>query len=90
MSIYTNYECTPIPIRDFDWHATFDNYDGAPDGGHPIGAGRTKKEAVEGLIDLAYGNIYSQEEIGKLLLDEKDNEVLQIVKEWFIKNGEEQ
>lgn len=55
--IVTNYWAKPIPIRSFDWSATFDGYDpGEPDeeggyhGGDPIGYGATEEEAKTDLL----------------------------------------
>lgn len=48
--IVTSYDYPPIPIRSFDWNATFDDYDGAPDGGHQCsGSSYTELGAVEEL-----------------------------------------
>jgi hypothetical protein len=57
--ISTNYDYPPIPIRDYDWSATsedFDaSYEGPEDGGwigsHPIGHGRTEAEAIADYLD---------------------------------------
>jgi len=38
----------PIPIRAFDWCATFDNYEP----GCPIGYGRTEQEAITDLLEI--------------------------------------
>lgn len=46
MKIMTSFDNPPIPIRDFDWSAVTDNYDGT---GSPIGHGKTESEAVESL-----------------------------------------
>lgn len=51
--IETSFVYPPIPIRDFDWCATFDDYDGAEDSNHPVGFGRTEAEAIADLIELA-------------------------------------
>lgn len=41
----------PIPIRSFDWCATLDEYDGAPDAGRQcVGNGATRQEAIDALI----------------------------------------
>ncbi len=51
--ISTQYVYPPIPIRDFDWVATFDHYDGAPDSGWRSklsGHGKTEDEAIINLI----------------------------------------
>lgn len=46
----------PIPIRSFDWQATYDDYDADCDGdgffsNDPIGHGRTEADAVLDLIE---------------------------------------
>lgn len=51
--IVTDFWMKPIPLRQFDWSAVYDDYDGAEDSsnsGH-IGHGRTEAEAVLDLID---------------------------------------
>lgn len=55
--IETDHVYPPIPARDSDWAATFDNYDGAPDSGnrHHIGRGATRGEAIKDLI-VNYGD----------------------------------
>lgn len=45
--IKTHFEYPPIPVRDHDWCAVTDNYDGE---GSPIGWGRTEEAAIEDLI----------------------------------------
>lgn len=49
MKIVTEYWPKPIPIRQFDWSATTDNYDGAPDSHCPIGYGPTEAAAIADL-----------------------------------------
>lgn len=46
-------ECVypPIPLRQFDWSATFDNYEP----GCPCGWGRTEQEAIADLLEQAEG-----------------------------------
>lgn len=49
--INTHYWSKPIPMRQFDWTATYDDYDGAEDSsnrGH-IGYGITEQEALADL-----------------------------------------
>lgn len=48
--IITNFDHPPIPARNMDWSAVFDDYDGAEDSNCPVGRGATEKEAVEDLI----------------------------------------
>lgn len=46
--IITTYVNPPIPLRNFDWSAVRDNYDG----GDCIGRGATEAEAIADLLDL--------------------------------------
>ncbi len=48
--IVTEYWAKPIPMREFDWSAVTDNYDGA-DPPDPIGYGRTEAEAIADLLE---------------------------------------
>ena len=48
-TIRTDYWAKPIPIRNFDWSATFDGYDA----GDPIGYGATEQDAINDLIASA-------------------------------------
>jgi hypothetical protein len=49
--IMAHYDPPPIPDRRFDWCATFEDYDGAPDAGQQaIGFGTTRDEAVKDLL----------------------------------------
>jgi hypothetical protein len=45
--IETNYVFPPIPIRDKDWMATLDSYEG----GDPIGTGPTEEAAIKDLLE---------------------------------------
>ena len=45
--IVTKYDPPPIPIREFDWSAVFEGYEG----GDPIGFGKTRDEAIFDLLD---------------------------------------
>jgi hypothetical protein len=50
--IHTYFVYPPIPIRSFDWSATFDDYDGSPDAGYQCcGEGETELQAVTALYD---------------------------------------
>lgn len=49
--IHTEHVYPPIPVRQFDWSAVTDDYDGADDSRHPIGHGRTEIEAVQDLLE---------------------------------------
>jgi hypothetical protein len=46
LKIRTSFDNPPIPLRDFDWSAVTDNYDG----GDPIGRGRTEFMAIFDLL----------------------------------------
>jgi hypothetical protein len=47
VEIVTHYWAKPIPARQFDWEALYDDDDGAPE----IGYGATEADAVRDLID---------------------------------------
>lgn len=47
MKIITHYWAKPIPLRNCDWSAVTEDYDGAD----PIGYGRTEAEAIEDLME---------------------------------------
>lgn len=52
MKIVTDFWAKPIPIRQFDWSAVTDNYeggDGYDEPGGPIGYGATEDEAIADL-----------------------------------------
>lgn len=49
--IHTSFDYPPIPERGFDWSATFDGYDGAPDAHDIIGRGPTELAAIADLLD---------------------------------------
>lgn len=52
LKILSHFEYPPIPVRNFDWVAVLDNYDGAPDAGHqPTGYGCTREDAIDDLIE---------------------------------------
>jgi hypothetical protein len=57
LNIRTNFDYPPIPVRDYDWSAWFDdNYEPADVdgvGGGIIGTGRTEAEAIENLLYCA-------------------------------------
>jgi hypothetical protein len=43
----------PTPVREWDYAATFDSYDGAPDSSprhNPVGYGRTRYDAIVALL----------------------------------------
>lgn len=50
--IETSFDYPPIPVRDFDWSAVTDNYDGELDAGfQPVGRGRTEEAAIADLLE---------------------------------------
>lgn len=49
--IVTAFDCKPIPLRDWDWSAVLDGYDGSEDSNDPIGWGATEAEAIADLRD---------------------------------------
>lgn len=49
--IITNYWAKPIPLRQFDWSATYDNDEPNDAGSMRTGYGRTEQDAVLDLID---------------------------------------
>ena len=68
----------PIPDRGYDWHATTDNYDGAPDAGPQFeGWGPTKREALNNLLqDFMDNSVGSENDdtialIGQMLVEEQ-------------------
>jgi hypothetical protein len=46
--IVTSYDFPPIPVRDMDWSAVRDGYEG----GDRIGYGRTEAAAIRDLLEL--------------------------------------
>lgn len=56
--VITHYDPKPIPVREFDWSAVFDGYDGGDidevtPSRDPIGYGRTEREAIDDLMEKA-------------------------------------
>lgn len=51
--ILTSYWAKPIPVRNRDWSATYDDYDGAEDSSNrgEIGLGATEQEAIDDLTE---------------------------------------
>jgi hypothetical protein len=45
--IITNHIYPPIPIRNYDWEAIYEDYDA----GDPVGYGKTEQEAINDLIE---------------------------------------
>lgn len=53
MKIITDYWAKPIPPRNFDWTATYDNYeggDGYDEPTSPSAHGATEQEAIDNLL----------------------------------------
>ena len=48
--IITTYECPPIPVRNYDWSASREDYDE----GDFIGYGRTEQEAIDDLLEKEF------------------------------------
>ena len=48
--IVAHHEYPPIPIRDFDWQAYFDNDEPDDDGHMLTGNGPTEQEAIDDLL----------------------------------------
>lgn len=65
--IHVEHVYPPIPVRQFDWSAVTENYDGAPDAGPQFhGTGATRGEAIQNLIeqlDEAEGPIAGGEQV---------------------------
>lgn len=53
VKIHTSFDYPPIPVRNMDWSAVTDDYDGAEDSGNrsQIGRGATEQEAIADLIE---------------------------------------
>ena len=49
-NIITNHECPPIPIREYDWSASREDWDLD----EPIGYGRTEQDAIDDLIEKEF------------------------------------
>jgi hypothetical protein len=48
LTVHTNFDYPPIPVRSFDWSAIDDEtYDGV---GCPVGHGPTEQEAINDLL----------------------------------------
>ena len=45
--ITTSHDCPPIPVRDYDWSASREDWDE----GDFIGYGRTDQDAIDDLIE---------------------------------------
>lgn len=52
MKIITNEIYPPIPIRDYDWEAVWEDYDESD----VIGYGKTEQEAIDNLIEQTEDN----------------------------------
>jgi hypothetical protein len=51
LKIQRHFNYPPIPIRNMDWSAVEDNYDGAEDSNCPVGHGATEVEAIKDLLE---------------------------------------
>lgn len=49
--IITTYVFPPIPIRDFDWQAIYEDDEPNDNGGMPIGRGSTEDAAIQELLE---------------------------------------
>jgi hypothetical protein len=45
-NIITTYECSPIPIRNYDWSAVMECYEP----GEPIDYGKNEQDAIDDLL----------------------------------------
>ena len=52
-TIHTCYDCAPVPLRQFDWTAILDGYEGSKDApsGNVCGKGATELEAIKDLLN---------------------------------------
>ena len=50
--IVTEFICPPIPVRQFDWCATYEDYEG----GDPMGYGETREAAIADLTNSTCGH----------------------------------
>ena len=48
--ITTSHDCPPIPVRDYDWSASREDWDE----GDLIGYGRTEQEAIDDLVEQEF------------------------------------
>jgi len=48
--ITTSHDCPPIPVRDYDWSASREDWHE----GDLIGYGRTEQEAINDLLEQEY------------------------------------
>lgn len=49
-NIVTRYWAKPIPVREFDWAAWYDDTEPNDDGQMDVGFGRTRQEAIADLV----------------------------------------
>lgn len=67
MNIKVEYINPPIPNRNYDWIATWEDYCGAPDGpAHPVGYGKSKVECVFDLIETTFVTDFDDSRIESL------------------------
>jgi len=77
--VHTEHVYPPIPIRQYDWSAVTDNYDGAPDahcratGPQLVGTGATEQEAIASLLDeiAEYDAAYEADEAADAKREER-------------------
>jgi hypothetical protein len=50
-TIKTHYIMTSLPIREFDWTAVLDGYDGSEESDDCCGTGATELEAIKDLLE---------------------------------------
>lgn len=62
VKIHTHHVYPPIPVRDMDWSAVTDDYDGAEDSStrHQIGRGATEQEAINDLLEQLEDRAFEQ------------------------------
>lgn len=73
--INTDHITPPIPTTDYDWRATFDDYDGAPDSHCPIGYGPTERAAVDDLLDQHQEDCSpSPEHVARTIAENEDDQ----------------
>ena len=54
-NILVSLSLCPLPGNAFEWVATYEDYDGAPDAPcHPMGFGQTKSDAISDLREQNY------------------------------------
>ena len=54
--VITRFICPPIPLRQFDWYAAFDNDEPDDNGNMRVGYGKTQSEAIDDLLECVEPN----------------------------------